>query len=633
MDANLAKQRRLQPNRQPTFTLNRLLLDDSFVELQNVTPLMRPKKTPRFNRREKRSLAARLALCLSLYLDSEYTLSACDANNVFFINEDGRCQRNMIYVFSAVNDKRDDLHFDQSMAIYISLARLMLEIECGVSVKQKELHELKTWVDDMLLMDLEEERQAESSSDMIDIRSIEARKTYLAAVRDLLNFKQTYRRGSRRLRGEFYDIGTIAREIIFTDIAERIRSTIEPTNLKASGLADLKEELYQQNTVPTEKGRPNLHLSGSEGRVSSLSKPSTQRSMRSRSEFHADTVMPDSAASVDGKKYARSQYTVGILCALPKELMAVRALFDCRHDSLETVLHDSNQYALGQIAQHMVVAACLPAGEYGTNSATATAANITHSFPSIRFCLLVGIAGGVPSEKSDIRLGDVVVSQPTGTCSGVIQYDLGKEKEGIPFQLTGPSRPPPRVLTTAVSALRSDPDLRSDPLGPYLRNIAERLPEYSHPGRELDVLSQVACTTCRSQKVCPGGCSHVRQRGPRATVEPAIHYGPVASGNRVVKDAAFRDRLAREYGVLCFEMEAAGVVNTVPCLVIRGICDYCDVQKNDVWQEYAAATAAAYAKLLLIVVASVDDAPSGGGIRRSFEEPLSKRRKVEVNCI
>jgi hypothetical protein len=39
------------------------------------------------------------------------------------------------------------------------------------------------------------------------------------------------------------------------------------------------------------------------------------------------------------------------------------------------------------------------------------------------------------------------------------------------------------------------------------------------------------------------------------------------------------------------------------CVVIRGICDYSDTHKNDVWQGHAAATAAAYAKALLRVIA------------------------------
>jgi nucleoside phosphorylase len=39
---------------------------------------------------------------------------------------------------------------------------------------------------------------------------------------------------------------------------------------------------------------------------------------------------------------------------------------------------------------------------------------------------MVGIGGGVPSSKNDIRLGDVVVSVPAGRYPGVIQYDMGK---------------------------------------------------------------------------------------------------------------------------------------------------------------------------------------------------------------
>ncbi|KAH6884868.1 hypothetical protein B0T10DRAFT_409451 [Thelonectria olida] len=382
---------------------------------------------------------------------------------------------------------------------------------------------------------------------------------------------------------------------------------------------------------------PSLKFSGSGS--SSRSMSSTRRSVTSPSESRRET--PDSRASIDNKKYTRGQYTVGILCPLPKELMAVRALFDSKHDSLETAPGDTNHYALGKMAQHMVVAACLPAGEYGTNAAASAACNMVRSFGSLQFCLLVGIAGGVPSEKIDIRLGDVVVSQPAGTCPGVLQYDLGKE-EGKSLKLTGTLQRPPRVLTTAIAALRSDPDLGPEPLAPYLRKVASRMPRYSHPGSELDVLFQIACATCRSQNLS-GGCSHMQQRIPRPTTEPTIHYGPVASGNRVVKDATFRDQLAREHGVLCFEMEAAGVTNAVNSLVIRGISDYCDVEKNDVWQEYAAAAAAAYAKLLLGVVAKADDTAEQGSIRRSFterprrlrstfdeeeEEQASKRRKV-----
>jgi nucleoside phosphorylase len=80
---------------------------------------------------------------------------------------------------------------------------------------------------------------------------------------------------------------------------------------------------------------------------------------------------------------------------------------------------------------------------------------------------------------------------------------------------------------------------------------------------------------------------------------PAIHYGLIASANQLMKDARVRDTLAAEKDVLCFEMEAAGLMNYFPCLVIRGICDYSDSHKNKEWQGYAAMAAAAYAKELL----------------------------------
>ncbi|EWG55786.1 hypothetical protein FVEG_17593 [Fusarium verticillioides 7600] len=89
-------------------------------------------------------------------------------------------------------------------------------------------------------------------------------------------------------------------------------------------------------------------------------------------------------------------------------------------------------------------------------------------------------------------------------------------------------------------------------------------------------------------------------RTVRQHTRPVIHYGRVASGNQVIKDALTRDKLSKEITNICFEMEAAGVMDTFPCLVIRGICDYSDSHKNKGWQEYAALVAAAYAKELLI---------------------------------
>lgn len=51
----------------------------------------------------------------------------------------------------------------------------------------------------------------------------------------------------------------------------------------------------------------------------------------------------------------------------------------------------------------------------------------------------------------------------------------------------------------------------------------------------------------------------------------------------MVKNATVRDvyRNDPELNILYFEMEAAGLINSFPYLIIRGICNYCDSYKND----------------------------------------------------
>ncbi|OHW99504.1 pfs domain-containing protein [Colletotrichum incanum] len=83
---------------------------------------------------------------------------------------------------------------------------------------------------------------------------------------------------------------------------------------------------------------------------------------------------------------------------------------------------------------------------------------------------------------------------------------------------------------------------------------------------------------------------------------PQVHYGVIASGNQVMRHAKTRDRLAEELDVVCFEMEAAGLMDNFTSLVVRGICDYSDSHKAKRWQRYAAATAAAYTKELLSII-------------------------------
>ena len=85
-----------------------------------------------------------------------------------------------------------------------------------------------------------------------------------------------------------------------------------------------------------------------------------------------------------------------------------------------------------------------------------------------------------------------------------------------------------------------------------------------------------------------------------------------------MKNMAERDRVSAELGgVLCFEMEAVGLMNSFPSLIIRGICDYADSLKNKRWQPYAASVAAAYAREVLSVIP-----PTDVGKTRTAEEAI-----------
>lgn len=122
-------------------------------------------------------------------------------------------------------------------------------------------------------------------------------------------------------------------------------------------------------------------------------------------------------------------YTVGWICAIQTEYVAAQLFLDEKHDRPDNLLSpgDNNHYTLGRMGKHNVAIATLPNGVYGISSATAVVKDMLNSFPNIRIGLMVGVGGGSPSpHKHDIRLGDVVVSQPCNGRGGVIQYDFGK---------------------------------------------------------------------------------------------------------------------------------------------------------------------------------------------------------------
>ncbi|KAL2808460.1 nucleoside phosphorylase domain-containing protein [Aspergillus granulosus] len=250
-----------------------------------------------------------------------------------------------------------------------------------------------------------------------------------------------------------------------------------------------------------------------------------------------------------------------------------------------------NAYDFGELNGHNIVITYLPYGVYGTVSAVTVVSRMRMTFPRLHYELIVGTGGGVPSQSHDIRLGDVVVSRPGEMYGVVIQYDYGKAVQGEKFEQTGFLNQSPQALLTHISQLESKKMTGgAGTISSIVSAALERNPRvkerFSAPEQHTDLLFRSSYHRVDKKLDCKNA--------------PYVHYGLIASGDQVMKDSEARDRLAEQHGILCFEMEASGLMNELPTLVIRGICDYGDSHKQKEWQGYAALTAAAYARILLL---------------------------------
>ncbi|KAF3200032.1 hypothetical protein TWF191_004180 [Orbilia oligospora] len=235
-------------------------------------------------------------------------------------------------------------------------------------------------------------------------------------------------------------------------------------------------------------------------------------------------------------------YTVGWVCALPIEYAAATMMLDEEHEDPPHDDNDTNIYTLGRILGRNIVIVCLPAGLIGSASATAAAIEMKAKFPRIQFGLLVGIGGGAPSGTADIRLGDVVVSQPHLQHGGVVQYDFGKQHPNG-FLRTGHLNTPPKYLLNAVSKLISNHLRGKNTLLDHLA-AATSQPDFARKNAGEDILFKptfihvegAMCENCKFQK------EEIIQRTPRPGQDYMIHYGTIASGNSLIRDAQTRDR-------------------------------------------------------------------------------------------
>ncbi|KAH7009131.1 uncharacterized protein B0I36DRAFT_378671 [Microdochium trichocladiopsis] len=270
----------------------------------------------------------------------------------------------------------------------------------------------------------------------------------------------------------------------------------------------------------------------------------------------------DPAAILDPKDYA-------VVWIAPLEIEAKAALYmlDEQHQGRFAVDHgDEYVFHAGSMCGHNVVIATFPAGqEYGTGSAAALASQILKCFPHHWFGLLVGVAAGLPdlscSPPRDIRLGDVLVSLPEGERAGIIAYELGKETDDG-FQ---PLRYGHPLVRSAIGRIKLQAPNDAAIFLPYyetIRNKEHATGTFADPGQDRD---RFYSTTTENRP----GVALERARRPN-TARTRVRYGPIGSGEKLLKNAQRRNELRDEYGVIGLEMEAAGTMNRIPVGVIRG---------------------------------------------------------------
>lgn len=301
----------------------------------------------------------------------------------------------------------------------------------------------------------------------------------------------------------------------------------------------------------------------------------------------------DEGFPTDNIELFKDSVHFGIITALPKELAACKALLENPEEIFIPGSGAGRRYFLGGIpssngGMHLIV---LTLTEVGNNMAANRATLLLEHFPNIKSVIMVGIAGGVPNpNKVDehVRLGDIVISGK----KGVVQYDFDKEtQDGVEHRHSPHS--PSSELLEAVRYLEADALMGKHPWVKYIDQGLEEL-NISRPPEEEDIL--VSSDNPEIQIDHPEDPKRIKN-------EPLIFSGTIAAANKLLKNPIKRDYLSEKFGIKAVEMESSGIADAtwnhgVGYLTIRGICDYCDSLKGDVWQMYAAVIAAAYTRVL-----------------------------------
>lgn len=308
-------------------------------------------------------------------------------------------------------------------------------------------------------------------------------------------------------------------------------------------------------------------------------------------------------------------YTVGWICAGVVEFSTARSSLDEKHSK-------KHGYTLGRIGTHNVVLALQDkSSRHEPTRPSRAIENLLRHFTNLRICFLLSVGGGAPSQRHDIRLGDVLVGFTDHSTESVLHCDYRRTICKNKFTSRGGLRPPSIVVQEAIKELRAEYGYRIRQIRDTITTFFNRNPDLNLPNPSTDRLYVSSLTRARGDE------SGLILRSPRYEDDgtPTVHYGFIASGDRTIQDAELRDQLAAEKDILCFETEASRLANHIPCLVICGIYNYCDAYKSIEWELYAALTAAAYGKGLLSTIS-----PEKVEAERKLGAILSKIQEDEM---
>ncbi|PNP60664.1 hypothetical protein FNYG_14606 [Fusarium nygamai] len=354
----------------------------------------------------------------------------------------------------------------------------------------------------------------------------------------------------------------------------------------------------------------------------------------------------------------REDFEIAIVCALPVEFDAVALMihpfWDHDGDFYGRANGDQNTYSTGRIGNYDVVLTLLP--NIGKVSTAGAAASLRASYSQLKMVILAGICGGVPGVDSqrEMLLGDVIISKQ------VIQYDIGRQYTSH-FEIRDSTHDvlgrPNRDIRTLVNSFETSHGRRwlQQETAQFLLQLQEKARSldseilYQYPGSKEDKLfdadyihrhrTPTTCDCLSLSRACnvaiEASCDELlcdvsylikrdrieeirqQERSLRTGAEvtntacnPAIFVGLVGSGDTVMKSGEERDMIAAKHKIIAFETEGAGLWDEVPCIVVKGVCDYADSHKNKRWQPYAAATAAAAVKALLKRYIKTDKPPN-----------------------